>query len=301
MKEDIRSYAKLGLVHHMLYPKCTCDADFHMDTLIEFSRRKDIETFDCCLPYGDERRERITEELLKCDKQIVYALHLFPSRKISLSSRDIQEQAMTRIIIKDQIDMAVKIGAKGFVFVSGADDPDHREEARAAFKAFCRWFCKELKPYDITALLEPFDRTIDKKYLYGPIDDCIGLMDDLSEEFDNIGIELDMAHLPLMSEEFGSAIARCGRYIKRVHLGNCVKCNVNNPWYGDKHPPMDFEEGEISKKELKIILESLLDIGYLSKEKRGALVMEMQPYPDKTPDYTIKRTMKLLDEAWNEI
>jgi sugar phosphate isomerase/epimerase len=298
MKENIRTYAKIGLVHHLLYPKCIIDPDYHTDTLEEFINRTDIETLDCCVPYGDERRIRLINQLRHCSKEIVYALHLFPSRKISLSSLDPQEQAITRLVIKDQIAMAAEIGALGFVFVSGADVPDNRSKARESFKDFCLWFCAELKPYGIIALLEPFDREIDKKYLYGPIDECVELMDELSKEVDNIGIELDVAHLPLMGEEFTYAIKASAKYIKRVHLGNCIFKDKSNPLYGDMHPPIGIEGGEIDVFELKIILKALLEVGYLNKNNRNPLILEMTPFPNKTVEYTITESMRRLAEAW---
>ena len=86
MKEDIRDYAKIGLVHHMLYPDCVKDADYHTETLLKFIQRKDIETFDCFLPYGKERRRRISESIRESGKEVVYSLHIFPLRKISLAS-----------------------------------------------------------------------------------------------------------------------------------------------------------------------------------------------------------------------
>lgn len=36
MNGDIRDYAKLGLVHHMLYPECGRDPEIHVRTLLEF-------------------------------------------------------------------------------------------------------------------------------------------------------------------------------------------------------------------------------------------------------------------------
>lgn len=301
MKENIREYAKLGLVHHMLYPACTVDPDYHVQTLTEFLKRTDIEALDCCLPYGEERRQALIPLAKSCGKDVSYALHLFPCRKISLSSLDFQEQSLARLVIKDQIDMAAAIGATGFVYVSGADVPENRPAAREAFKDFTRWFCGELKPHGITALLEPFDRTIDKKYLYGPIDDCVALMEEISRDYDNIGIELDVAHLPLMFEDFESSIRRCGAFIKRVHLGNCVLKDTSHPLYGDKHPPMGFEGGEIDEPQLTRILSALLEAGFLSKEDRKPLILEMTPFPGKTPEYTVERSMELLESAWAKV
>ncbi|HWR22542.1 MAG TPA: TIM barrel protein [Feifaniaceae bacterium] len=301
MGKSIKSYAKLGLVHHLLYPECTSDMEYHAATLKEFVKRGDIEALDCCLPYDDRLREELIPIIRDCGKDVSYALHLFPARKISLASTDIQEQAVTKLLLGDQIRMAAAIGATGFVFVSGADVPDNRPAAQAAFKAFCKWFCGELKPFGITALLEPFDRTIDKKYLYGPIDDCVALVDEIAAEYPNIGIELDMAHLPLMFEGFASSIERCADRIRRVHLGNCVLKDRTHPLYGDYHPPMGLPGGEVAKPELVVILESLLRQGYLSETDRKPLILEMTPFPGKDARYTVEKSMELLESAWEEV
>ena len=165
MQDNIREYAKLGLVHHLLYPKCTVDAKYHADTLETFVQRKDIESLDCCLPYGNDLREKLIPIIKNCGKDVSFAMHLFPARKISFSSTDVQEQNLIRLVVKDQIEMAGAVGATGFVFPSGADVPEDRESAKKAFYDFCLWFCENLAPYGTDALLEPFDRTIDKKCL----------------------------------------------------------------------------------------------------------------------------------------
>ena len=82
MNSDIREYARLGLVHHMLYPESMTDPDEHARTLEAFAGRADIETFDCCLPTGaglpagDRRRERLIRAIRNCRKeQIAFATH----------------------------------------------------------------------------------------------------------------------------------------------------------------------------------------------------------------------------------
>ncbi|MHB8278394.1 MAG: sugar phosphate isomerase/epimerase family protein [Candidatus Humimicrobiaceae bacterium] len=301
MKEDICEYARIGLVHHMLYPEGVKDPDYHVETLLEFIQRKDIETFDCYIPYGEERRRKVIDRIRNCGKEVVYDLHTFPSRKISLGSLCPQEQGLSRIVIKDQLNIAAAIGATGFVFASGADLPENRNEAKKCFADFCKWFCSELKPHGIDALLEPFDRTIDKKFLLGPIDECVEFLDSLSNEVNNIGFELDFAHLPLMGEDFEYSIFKTAPYLKRVHLGNCVLRDKNNPLYGDQHPPIGIEGGEIDIAELIVILRGLLKIGYIDKDRRGALVLEMTPFPGKSVEYTINNSFERLEKAWEKV
>jgi sugar phosphate isomerase/epimerase len=299
LKRDIRDYARIGLVHHMLYPKCTVDPDDHVRTLLEFVERNDIETLDCCIPYGDERRGKLIPAVRDCGKEVVYAAHLFPLAKISLGTTDPQEQGLMKLVAQDHIKMASAVGATGFIIASGTDAPEEdRPAAKEAFAKFCRWFAREAKPHGIVVMLEPFDRTFTKKYLYGQSEECVELVESLQPEVDNIGLELDMAHVPLMGESFEHAIKVCAPHLKRVHLGNCVMRDPANPWYGDKHPPMGIDGGEIDVPQLAGILGLLLQIGYLDSGNRGALVLEMQPFPGRTPEETVADSLRRLSQAW---
>lgn len=298
MRESIHDYARLGIVHHMLFNKCMQDPDYHADTLSALADRADIETLDCFVPFGEGRRNQLIGRMKNCNKEIVYALHAFPLRKISLASSSLHEQAITRLVIQDQIEMAAAIGSTGFVFGSGVDIPDDREAAKIRFGQFCRWFCLELKRRGMDALLEPFDRTIDKKFLLGPVVECIELIRSLEPNIDNLKIELDMAHIPLMGESFPQAIRNASPYLKRVHLGNCVLKDINHPLYGDMHPPIGYGAGEIDVPELAEILEELLSTGYLNKMNRGALVFEITAFPDQNEEYTVQDNMNRLAQAW---
>jgi len=300
MKEDIQEYARLGFVHHMLYPECMEDPDAHASTLEAFVQRDDMETFDCCLPYGDERRARLIPLIRDCGKEhITFATHLFPLRKIGLSSPAPHEQAQIRMIVKDMIDGAAAIGATGLIFASGGPEPGEATPAHhETFADFCRWLCLELKPHGITALLEPFDTTIDKKFLYGSTAECMALIDSLRPEIDNFGIELDLAHVPLMGESFDDAIRTVAPALKRVHLGNCVLKDKAHPRYGDTHPPIGFDGGEIDVPQVTDILRCLLDVGFLNRDERGDLLIEMTPWPGRTVEETVADAKGRLHQAW---
>lgn len=303
MTGDIRDYARLGLVHHLLYPACTTDPDDHVRTLSAFIMRSDIETFDCCLPYGDHRRAELIPRIQSCGKtDIAYAAHLFPFRKLAPTTCNPSEQAQVRMIFDDMLEQAAAIGATGFVVASGVPSPEASEPRHhEAFLEFCKWFCSRLAAHKITALLEPFDMTIDKKFLYGSTRDCVDLVQAVRQEHANMAIELDVAHLPLMGEEFETAIRTTAPCLQRIHLGNCVLKDTRHPWYGDTHPPMGFDAGEIDVPELATILRTLLDIGFLDKNNRGALVLEMQPFPGKTPEQTIDDSFARVEQAWKKL
>jgi len=302
MNDAITRHARLGLVHHMLYPDCAEKPADHVRTLIALAQRTDIETFDCCLPYDPAARAELIPALRACGKaDITFATHFFPTRKISFGTTSRAEQAQSRMIVRDMVEQAAAIGATGFIFPSGGPTPAQASAANhAAFSVFCRWLCDELKPHGMMAQLEPFDMTVDKKFLYGPTTDCVALIESLRPAVSNLGIELDMAHLPLMGESFAHAIRAAAPHLKRVHLGNCVLRDKANPRYGDTHPPMGYPGGEIDVPELTEILRLLLEIGFLNREKRGNLVIEMTPWPGKSVAETIADGFARLAAAWKK-
>jgi len=299
MKDDIRKYARIGLVHHMLFPDSHLDAAKHAETLAAFAARTDIETFDCCLPYAEEFRKQMVPAVRDCGKTVCFAIHFFPLRLLPLAAKTPVAKAQTWMLIDDMIEQAVSIGAEGFIFGSGIPPFfDAKADDFAAFDDFCLELCEKLAPHRISAMLEPFDMDVDKKFLYGPIDDCVKLAERITKHYSNFGFELDMAHLPLMREGFASAIERTAPFLKRVHLGNCVLKDRSNPRWGDTHPPMGFPGGEIDVPECAEILNALYETGFLSETKRGNLVVEMTPFPGRSVDFTVADCFERLNKAW---
>ena len=125
-------------------------------------------------------------------------------------------------------------------------------------------------------------------------------IESLKPETDNLGIELDVAHVPLMGESFETAIRTVAPYLGRVHLGNCVLRDKTHPHYGDTHPPIGLPGGEIDVPELLQILRLLLDAGFLSTENRGNLLIEMTPWPGRSVEQTIADGFGRLNAAWKE-
>jgi sugar phosphate isomerase/epimerase len=303
MNGNIREFARIGLVHHMLYPASNDNAAHHLETLKAFIKDEAIETFDCCLPMDGSGRQEIADLIKeKSLSDVAYATHLYPMRKLSFASPSDSDQAIARILVNEMIESAAAIGADRFIFATGGPphgqaNPTHYE----ALAGFCKWLSAALKPHNMTALLEPFDWTIDKKFLYGPTAKCVELIESLKPNVDNMAIELDMAHLPLMGESFEKAITAAGPYLKRVHLGNCILKDKDEPLYGDTHPPIGYPGGEIDVPELTTILRLLLDVGFLNQENRGSLVIEMIPWPGKSVAETVEDSFNRLTTAWRRV
>ena len=304
MHDDIREYAKLGFSHFMLYPTCAVGEQVLSETLVPFLQRQDFEAVDYYLPYDQAARDLLIPPLRACSMHKSYAVLGLMLDKFSLGSLADNEQAIARMLLADQIEVAAASGAASFAFASGLDvaQPD-RPAARAKFAELCVWLCRQLKQHGMIALLEPFDRDVDRKYLLGPTRECVELIESLAPEVDNLKIQLDMAHVALMGESFDKSIRAAADpgYLAHVHLGNCVKGDRADPLFGDRHPPIGYPGGEIDVPELVTILHCLLDVGHLSRQHRGVLVIETQPAPGMTVEQTIEHQTALLDSAWRRV
>jgi sugar phosphate isomerase/epimerase len=300
---SIRDYAPIGIAYQMLYLRCATDPDFHAETLLNFVMRTDIDTFDFCIPYGDHLRPRCIEAVRNSGKtELGYAAILFPLRKISLGSLSRQEQEMSKLILKDQIDMAIACGAKTFNYASGIDVPQDRKKATQAFADMCCWICERLAPHNMTAIIEPFDREVDKKFLLGPSTECVDLVEQVrSKGFENIGFVVDMAHIPIMGETFDYALRTAKPYIKRLHIGNCVLKNKSDPYFGDSHAPMGYPGGENDVPELVQFLQACVSLGLITKRREVPVLFETQCFPNQSPDETMADQFDRLDQAWKMV
>ena len=60
---------------------------------------------------------------------------------------------------------------------------------------------------------------------------------------------------------------------------------------------MGLEGGEIDTPELTRILRKLYEVGYLDENNRKPLILEMQPFPEKTVEYTVEESYKRINQA----
>ena len=302
MKENLRDYATVGLAHFMFWPDCVRDTRILIDTLPAFVKRSDIDMLDCCFPYGEQQRAKLIPLVRDCGKVVHVAVHLFPMDKISLGSTADNEKGLIRLAMRDQIEVAAAAGAQGVTFTSGLGcAAAERPAAKQAFADFCRWFCGELAKHQITGLLEHFDTDFDRRFLYGSTLDTVELIESLKPGIDNLRIQLDVAHVRLLGESFEHAIRTAAPYLGHVHLGNCVMKDRADPFFGDRHPPIGYEGGEIGVADIVEALKILLDVGYLGRERRGPLAVEARPPSGASADETIRQQLELLEEAWRRV
>ncbi len=297
----LSEYARLGAAHHSLYP-CKHDPDVHFRTLPCLLERQDIEVVDLTVPYG-ENREKSIEMIRASGKMIVYNGYLMPTPIIPLCTTSRTEREQILMLARDQVDVASEAGACYFMQSVGADPGNaRRQKAFEGLAEYIRRLNDHLKQKsDMAFLIELMDRDIHKKSLCGPTAEVVEFVEKLREDVPDLGLVLDVNHLVLMRESFHEAFERCAPYLKHVHLGNCVLADRNHPMWGGVHPPLGIEGGEIEAKQLTELFRVLVRIGYLGREKRGSMSLEITPFPGRRPDATLTDNLERLEEAWLEV
>ncbi len=294
--KDVPHASKLGFVHHMLYPSFIQSARAHVDTLVALSRREDVGCMDLCLQTDGGARAEAIRALRGCGKQITYVNHLFPARKISLGTADAAERWIIRSFLTREADAAAEIGASQFLFVSGADVPGDRENAVKRFGEIAVWFCGLLAERGIEGVIEPLDTGVDKRFLIGSTEESCRLVESLG--LPNLGLEVDLGHIPCLFETFEASYRRAKACLRRVHLSSCVLTNPADPMFGDRHPSFFHPGGHLSEDDLARVLRVLCEIGYFEEGDDRRLLFEVNPLPGEDADDCVRAHRALFASAW---
>ncbi|EIW17463.1 MULTISPECIES: sugar phosphate isomerase/epimerase family protein [Pelosinus] len=303
MNESIRQYMRIGLIHFMAYPavikgegpieetfkKIAIDDYFEVaeitwmkDKEVRKNVKKMIETSHMIVTYGGQPRLLTTG--------------------LNINNIDEAGRLAALASLKEGIDEAYEMGAKGFAFLSGNYTEEKKEEAYQALLASTKELCRYAKEKgSMSVVLEVFDYDVDKKSLIGPVALAKRYAEDMRAEYDNFGLMVDLSHLPLLHESAQESLIPIKEYIFHAHMGNCVVKDSSLPAYGDAHPRFGFPGGENDVDELVEYLRVLMDIGFISKEKRPIVSFEVKPFGDEDPDLVVANAKRVLNLAWEKV
>lgn len=302
MKEDIYNYIKLGINHHLLNFKCFQDYKYHLKTLPFVLNHPAFQIVDLFVVKDDGIREREIELIKASGKEIIYnGAFMLPDTKYNPHSLIEAEREEIFRLLKQQADLAIEVRASMFVIVSNfIPEKNQREEAKEGFSRFLSDFASYIRERsDMKVVLEPGDGNIDKRFLCGPTKESAEVVRKVRQKGTiNLGLMIDMSHLPLLGESFEEAVEAAGDLLWHVHLGSCIIKDKTHPLYGDKHPPLGLEGGEHGVEELAGFLKELLKSAYLNKEERKPVTLEVRPALGSTAQETLSDQIQVLREAW---
>jgi sugar phosphate isomerase/epimerase len=204
-------------------------------------------------------------------------------------------------ICKACVDEAYELGTVGVAFLSGPDPgPEKRAEATDLLYDSLDQICAYAASRgSMKVALETFDQCVDKKALMGSNADAAKLSARLRQKHPHFGLMLDLSHFPIQFESTRDALYAAKDHLIHAHMGNCILKDKNQPGYGDAHPRFGIPGGENDVAELTDYLRALLEIGYLSKERRPILSFEVKPMGDESSEIVIANAKRTFVEAWD--
>ncbi|WP_164821329.1 sugar phosphate isomerase/epimerase family protein [Paenibacillus koleovorans] len=301
MQESWRQYFRIGINHHLLFPDTFESVEAHLRSLPEVLAYPEFEVVDMFIPEEGNTAKLEGEYVARSGKEPVYNCPLMTGPGRNPHSPDPSVRLATQGEVIRHLRRAQQIGARKAVVASGANPrPEEREQQTAWFVDYLSVLCAVVP--DIELLIEPFDTSIGKNLLIGPTREAAEVVRQVKERgLSNIGLLIDMGHVPLMGETFAQSLQDGGAYVRHIHLGSCVMRNPANPLYGDMHPPWGYEDGEHDVPELIQFLKALFAAGYLGGAERPTVTLEMRPYPNLGERASVDIFLDKLEQAWKAL
>lgn len=303
MKESIHSYMKPGTIAFMSYPEIIKgEGDKIEESIGKILADPYFTAIEVTWIKDPAVRGRIAKLLGQSLVTTCYgAQPRFLTTGLNINDCNEEKRLEALASLKNGVDEAYELGAKGIAFLSGKYDESTKDRAYQALLDSTREVCAYAKSKgDIMVELEIFDYDIDKKSLIGPTEYARRFAEDIRREYDNFGLVVDLSHIPLLRESIPDSVLPIKHLITHVHIGNAVTV-PGAPAFGDAHPRFGFPGSANTMDDLVEFLRALLQIGYLNKENPPVLSFEIKPFGDEDPDIVLAGCKRFLDEAWSKV
>ncbi|MBT3318881.1 MAG: TIM barrel protein [Clostridia bacterium] len=300
MKGSIKKYMKVGILHFMSFPECIKGDGPILETLQKIAVDEFFDAVEMTWINDDDTRAKAAQMIDVAGMSVAFGaqpMHLTTGQNIN--DLDESKRIIALNALKRGVDEAYELKAKGFSYLSGKYADETFDESYAQLTKST----KELLDYakakgDMPIALEVFDYDIDKKSIIGPTALAKKFAQEITSEYDNFGLLVDLSHTPLCHETIEGALVPLKDYIIHTHIGTCVMGDKSIPAYGDLHPRFNFANSENSPADLAKFITTLDDIGYFQKFDRPFLSFEVRPTGDEDSELVIANCKRVLNEAW---
>ncbi len=314
MNQPWQAFCKLGIVHFMIYPEVMRGEGPILETARKIAEDDFFEVIEIC-PVKDTA-------VLKDLKSLAESAHMLIGfgaqpglliNKLNLAALD--EEARTKAVdnVKNSIDQAYMVGARILALLDGPNSYPGEDKVEAAKDALvkslselCRYAKDKSKAngYTLYISLENFDNDIEKNSLLGPTALAAELIGRVKKEHENVGLTIDLSHLPLLRETADEALTAAAEHVIHIHLGNAIMQDKQQEGYGDQHPGFGVPGGENDVPELVAYLKALFKIGFFSKKlptPMPVVTFEAKPLSHETPEVVIANLKRTWREAWAKL
>ena len=310
MKNPWNGLINIGIVHPMIFPETGRGEGPILETISKIAADSFFGAIEVSWMKDANVRGQAARLLESAFLDVVYCGGPpMLNQKLNLNAFDEATRTAAISSMKKLIDEAYALGARIIAVISGPDvELGKREKAKSllvdSLKQLCSYAEEKGKDYTLMVSLENFDQKYDKKLLIGPTKDAADVIGKVKEKYGNIGLTVDLSHLPLIHEKPKQALTAASPYLEHAHIGNCVMKDKSHPQYGDQHPRFGVAGGENSVKELAEFLATLKDVGYFNKKTATRLPVvsfEVKPGAGESSEVLIANSKRVFTAAWSKI
>lgn len=299
MNTPIKHYIKIGLVHFMAYPFAMSGEG----PILESVKRVCADDYFDCIEVTWIKDPDVRARVAKAAEESAITLTYGAQPRLLRTKQNInaldETQRRTAINnLKEGIDEAFELGAKGFAFLAGKYEEATKEQSYRMLVDSTRELCEyAAKKGDMPVNLEVFDYDLEKCALIGPAPLAARFAGEMASIAPNFGLMVDLSHIPQIREIIDQNIDPVAPYIRHAHIGNAVLL-PGAPAYGDQHPRFGFPNDENGVEELASFLRKLISVGYLKENEPRIVSFEVKPWGDEDSEMVIANAKRYLNRAW---
>jgi len=302
VNESLSNYARLGIIHFMLWPQTMGGDGPIAETIERLAADADFEAIELTRINDPATRRRVRELAETARVTLAFgAQPILLGGKLDLNAPTDAARTAAIEAVQRAIDQALELRAVGLAVLSGPDPGETgRKAATDRLVDSLKWLCDyAAHKGGPTIVLETFDRVaFGKNCLIGPNPEAAEVARRVRRDFPSFGLMIDLSHLPLQGETPQQAVAATREFLVHAHMGNCVMRDPAHEAYGDSHPRFGVPGGENDVAELAAYLRALLDAGFLSRDRRPVLSFEVKPLKGESVEALIAGSKRTLAAAW---
>lgn len=201
--------------------------------------------------------------------------------RLNLGSLDEEHRQYAISETKRLIDQAYGFGSSKILLTSGetlssaAERLDSFERLAESLKELCAYAAERAQERTLDITLEFFNDRGEPYFLIGPASLTKRLAESVVSECGNFEITFDLSHVIQLGEAPAESLATLLPYVRHVHLANCYLKNPDHPMYGDKHPPFDWPDSEVSRDAVLMFLRDLKQQGFFDRQEEWVMGIEV--------------------------
>jgi sugar phosphate isomerase/epimerase len=306
MVESWYQYMNVGTLQFMSFPDVGKGEGPITETLEKILQDDFFTAVEVTHIKDDKVREQVKKMLETSHVVSSFALHpVILSNKLDINALSEAERKKAVAVVKEGIEEAAYLGAKGVSLLSGPH-PGKGLEAEGVQKLLesLAELCDNSQRCHLGFELETFDFDVDKKCLIGSSELAAAVAQKIRAKYSNFGLILDLSHIPLQYEQPKTAVRNCAPYTTHLHIGNCVLKDRNHPAYGDQHPRFGVNGGENDVEQLREFFEALFEAGFLKNDPaakvgdKPLISFEVKPMAGENPGLVLANSKRVFKQAW---